>query len=66
MRQASKTAKKQLSIYIDEQDFKKFDAIARSQGETRTSLYRKLTKCFVQNSTAWLEKIPEISWEELD
>lgn len=54
----------QISIYIDQEDLKTFDAAANGLGDSRVALYRKLTKCFNKHKTEFIEKFPELIEEE--
>ncbi|WP_019780772.1 hypothetical protein [Streptococcus sobrinus] len=56
----------QVSLYLDPKDLREFDAIARSFGDTRAALFRKLTKSFLAHRTEFLEKIPGLAEDEID
>ncbi|EMC59277.1 hypothetical protein [Streptococcus mutans] len=55
-----------VSLYIDPNDLNHFDTVARSLGDTRTALFRKLTKVFLANRSEFLEKFPELADDEMD
>ncbi|WP_024784080.1 hypothetical protein [Streptococcus mutans] len=55
-----------VSLYIDPKDLKNFDTVARSLGDTRAALFRKLTKVFLANRSEFLEKFPELADDEMN
>ncbi|MFC2401597.1 MULTISPECIES: hypothetical protein [Streptococcus] len=55
-----------VSLYLDPEDLKNFDNVARAVGDTRAALFRKVVKAFLANRSEFLEKFPELAEEEKD